>query len=230
MYVRTSSCMSHHQRSFHLAWFGFFISFCSTFMAAPLVSVIRDDLDLTATQVGNANTASITGTVIFRIVMGSLCDSVGPRRCARNREIERAIRSFVPPPSALQCLARSLLARVVAHHRRRVHVYRTKLTDITTVRRRWPRRAYGYLMLFTSIPCYAMTCVTNYAGFVTCRLFIGFSLASFVSTQYWTSSMFTPRIVGGANAITGGWGNLGGASPGRILGCSRTQMGGRYGV
>ena len=52
--------------------------------------------------------------------------------------------------------------------------------------------------------------VTNYAEFVTCRCAIGFSLASFVSTQYWTTQMFTPKIVGGANAITAGWGNLGG--------------------
>ena len=52
--------------------------------------------------------------------------------------------------------------------------------------------------------------VTNYAAFVTCRCAIGFSLASFVSTQYWTTQMFTPKIVGGANAITAGWGNLGG--------------------
>ncbi len=73
-----------------------------------------------------------------------------------------------------------------------------------------PRKAYGVLMIVTAIPCFAMSCVTNYAGFVLCRCCIGFSLASFVGTQYWASTMFTPKIVGGANAITGGWGNLGG--------------------
>jgi nitrate/nitrite transporter NarK len=52
--------------------------------------------------------------------------------------------------------------------------------------------------------------VTSYPQFVVCRCAIGFSLASFVSTQYWTTAMFTPKIVGGANAITAGWGNLGG--------------------
>ena len=65
-------------------------------------------------------------------------------------------------------------------------------------------------MIMVSFPCFAMTMVTNYAEFVACRCAIGFSLAAFVSTQYWTSAMFTPRIVGGANALTGGWGNLGG--------------------
>ena len=34
--------------------------------------------------------------------------------------------------------------------------------------------------------------------------------ASFVITQYHTSAMFEGKIVGSANAIAGGWGNLGG--------------------
>ena len=132
------------------AWFAFFISFCSTFMAAPLMPIIRDDLNLTATQSGNAASASIARTVAARILMGSLCDTIGPRK------------------------------------------------------------AYGVLMLLTALPCFAMTVVTTYAEFLICRCLIGFSLASFVGTQYWSSTMFTPKIVGGANAITGGWGNLGG--------------------
>ena len=57
-----------------------YASFCSTFMAAPLMPVIREDLNMTQTQVGNANSASVAGTVFFRILMGSLCDSVGPRK------------------------------------------------------------------------------------------------------------------------------------------------------
>jgi nitrate/nitrite transporter NarK len=73
-----------------------------------------------------------------------------------------------------------------------------------------PRRAFGLLMLATSLPCYAMACVTTYPEYLVCRLLIGCSLAAFVSSQYWTSSMFAPRTVGGANAIVGGWGNLGG--------------------
>ena len=42
------------------------------------------------------------------------------------------------------------------------------------------------------------------------RLAIGVIGAAFVITQYHTSVMFAPNVVGTANATTAGWGNLGG--------------------
>jgi hypothetical protein len=48
------------------------------------------------------------------------------------------------------------------------------------------------------------------ASFIVLRLFIGFSLAAFVCCQYWCTAMFSTRIVGSANAIAAGWGNMGG--------------------
>ena len=41
-------------------------------------------------------------------------------------------------------------------------------------------------------------------------MLIGIIGASFVITQYHTSVMFAPNVVGTANATTAGWGNLGG--------------------
>src|SRR5690606_3137735 len=41
-------------------------------------------------------------------------------------------------------------------------------------------------------------------------LAIGVIGASFVITQYHTSVMFAPNVVGTANATTAGWGNMGG--------------------
>ena len=50
----------------------------------------------------------------------------------------------------------------------------------------------------------------NYETFLLFRLAIGVIGASFVITQYHTSVMFAPNVVGTANATTAGWGNLGG--------------------
>lgn len=46
-------------------------------------------------------------------------------------------------------------------------------------------------------------------GLVILRTFIGLAGGSFVMCQYWTSRMFTKEVVGTANALVGGWGNLG---------------------
>jgi NNP family nitrate/nitrite transporter-like MFS transporter len=50
----------------------------------------------------------------------------------------------------------------------------------------------------------------SYESFLLFRLAIGVIGASFVITQYHTSVMFAPNVVGTANATTAGWGNLGG--------------------
>ena len=50
----------------------------------------------------------------------------------------------------------------------------------------------------------------SYQVFLLFRLAIGVIRASFVITQYRTSVMFAPNVVGAANATTAGWGNLGG--------------------
>ena len=51
---------------------------------------------------------------------------------------------------------------------------------------------------------------TNYITFLLFRFAIGVIGASFVITQFHTSMMFAPSIKGTANAVAGGWGNLGG--------------------
>jgi len=68
-----------HHACFHLSWLGFFVSFVSTFAAAPMAAIIREDLEMTKPNLGNAGLAAVTGTIIARIIMGSVCDVVGPR-------------------------------------------------------------------------------------------------------------------------------------------------------
>ncbi|UMR31366.1 MFS transporter [Massilia sp. MB5] len=73
-----------------------------------------------------------------------------------------------------------------------------------------PRKTYTGLLLLGSIPVLGVAAAQTYEGFLFFRLLIGAVGASFVITQYHTSVMFAPRIVGTANAAAAGWGNAGG--------------------
>lgn len=73
-----------------------------------------------------------------------------------------------------------------------------------------PRLAYTWLLSLGSLPVMGIGFADSYESFLIFRLAIGAIGASFVITQYHTSAMFAPNVVGSANAIAGGWGNLGG--------------------
>jgi len=139
-----------HMISFHCSWLGFFTTFVSTFAAAPMIPIVRNDLDMTIVDLGNGGVAAVTGTIFCRVMMGVFCDTFGPRL------------------------------------------------------------GYALLMLSTAPAVFGMANVTTPLGFILCRFFIGFGLATFVACQFWSSVMFTPKIVGIANATSAGWGNLGG--------------------
>jgi NNP family nitrate/nitrite transporter-like MFS transporter len=66
-------------RTFHLTWFTFFLCFFAWFGIASLMPVVREDLGLTQSQVGNLVIGSVSVTVFSRIFFGWLCDRVGPR-------------------------------------------------------------------------------------------------------------------------------------------------------
>ncbi len=139
-----------HMRTFHMAWFAFFLAFFGWFGIAPLMALVREDLDLTKAQIGNTIIASVAATILARLIIGWLCDRVGPRM------------------------------------------------------------AHTWLLVLGSIPVMCIGLAQNYESFLLFRLAIGVIGASFVITQYHTSVMFAPNVVGTANATTAGWGNLGG--------------------
>jgi len=137
-------------RAFHMAWFAFFLCFFAWFGIAPLMTVVRDELGLTRSQIGWSIIASVAMTVIARLFIGWLCDRIGPRL------------------------------------------------------------AYTWLLILGSLPVMLIGLAQDPWTFIFMRLLIGVIGASFVITQYHTSLMFAPNIVGTANATRAGWGNLGG--------------------
>ncbi|HEX7365704.1 MAG TPA: MFS transporter [Pelobium sp.] len=80
-----------------------------------------------------------------------------------------------------------------------------------------PRKMAVWLLLIGSMPVLLVGLANSYATFLMFRLAIGVIGASFVITQYHTSMMFAPNIKGTANAVTGGWGNLGGGVTNMVM-------------
>ncbi len=70
---------SRQMRAFHMTWFAFFLCFFAWFGIAPLMPIVREELNLTKEQVGNTIIASVAITIIVRLFIGWLCDKIGPR-------------------------------------------------------------------------------------------------------------------------------------------------------
>jgi NNP family nitrate/nitrite transporter-like MFS transporter len=66
-------------RAFHLTWFAFFLCFFAWFGIAPLMKVVREELHLTKDQVGWCIIGSVAITILSRLLIGWLCDRIGPR-------------------------------------------------------------------------------------------------------------------------------------------------------
>lgn len=137
-------------RTFHMTWFAFFSCFFAWFGIAPLMIIVREELELTKSQVGWSIIASVAVTVFARFFIGWLCDRIGPRL------------------------------------------------------------SYTYLLVFGAFPVAGIGLADSFESFLFFRLLIGVIGASFVITQYHTTVMFAPNVVGTANATSAGWGNLGG--------------------
>jgi NNP family nitrate/nitrite transporter-like MFS transporter len=155
--LKIFSIRSVQMRTFHITWLMFFVCFFGWFGLAPLMPTIRTDLGLSKSQVGNIIIASVSGTIVARLVIGRLCDIWGPR--------------------------------------------------ITAIR----------LLLVGAVPVMLVGLSHDYTTFLLFRLCISVIGASFVITQFHTSLMFAPAIKGTANAVTGGWGNLGGGVTNMVM-------------
>lgn len=74
------SLKTPNMRVFHLSWLAFFLCFFGWFGIAPMMAVVRDELDLSKAQVGNTIIASVAVTIFARLIIGWLCDKIGPRK------------------------------------------------------------------------------------------------------------------------------------------------------
>ncbi len=77
--IKLFSFEAPHMRTFHLSWMAFFLCFFGWFGIAPLMVVVRDELGLSQTQVGNIIIASVFITIFARLLIGWMCDRIGPR-------------------------------------------------------------------------------------------------------------------------------------------------------
>lgn len=73
-------------------------------------------------------------------------------------------------------------------------------------------------MFVSAIATSSQAAVKTPLGLNIARAIVGFAGSSFVTSVYWTSSMFTREVAGTANAIAAGWGNLGGAAAQLVMG------------
>lgn len=76
----------------------------------------------------------------------------------------------------------------------------------------------GCVLMFASIPTACIGLVNNLMGLIFVRLFIGVAGSTFVMCQCWSTRMFTKDIVGIANGLVGGWGNVGGGATQIVMG------------
>ena len=62
----------------HISWMAFFLAFIGWFSIAPMMAIVRDDLQLTKAEIGNTVITSVAVTIVARLVVGWLCYRIEP--------------------------------------------------------------------------------------------------------------------------------------------------------
>ena len=69
-----------HMRAFHFQWLSFFVAFMAWFAYAPLLVIIRQDLDISTRGIWLSNVCNVAACVVARFVVGPLGDKYGAVR------------------------------------------------------------------------------------------------------------------------------------------------------
>jgi NNP family nitrate/nitrite transporter-like MFS transporter len=77
--IRLFDFRTPQMRAFHMTWFAFFLCFFAWFGIAPLMPIVREEMSLTKDQIGWCIIGSVAMTVVARLIIGWLCDRIGPR-------------------------------------------------------------------------------------------------------------------------------------------------------
>src|SRR4029079_2354992 len=77
--INLFSLSTPQMRAFHMTWIAFFLCFFAWFGIAPLMPIVRKELGLTPAQIKWCIVASVSITIFARLLMGWLCDRIGPR-------------------------------------------------------------------------------------------------------------------------------------------------------
>jgi MFS transporter, NNP family, nitrate/nitrite transporter len=77
--LRMLSFKRPHMRSFHAAWFGFFMAFFIWFAIAPLLPEIKHSLHLSKDEIWMSSICGVMATISARFLLGPMCDKYGPR-------------------------------------------------------------------------------------------------------------------------------------------------------
>ena len=86
IFTPSLTCKRPYMRGFHGAWLSFFFAFLGWFAFAPLMTTIRDYVDISKDDIANAGIASVATTIFTRFAVGPAIDRWGPRRwCAAKR-------------------------------------------------------------------------------------------------------------------------------------------------
>ncbi|TFK21047.1 nitrate transporter [Coprinopsis marcescibilis] len=80
-----------------------------------------------------------------------------------------------------------------------------------------PRKVMAWLLILGAIPSGLAGTARSAESLYVLRFFIGILGGTFVPCQAWTSAFFDKNCVGTANAIVGGWGNMGGGATFAIM-------------